>query len=115
MPTPDPDFISQDTRILNRLRPFIDTHVDAQPEATREVLRRHLDEHGGLQYAVERLGPENTWHVVVGVAGQRLCGVDALAVGLDIDDEGRATYRPDPLLDDDLHNDDDGSSRWFGG
>jgi len=77
MPTPDPDFISQDTRILNRLRPFIDTHVDAQPEATRELLRRHLDEHGGLQYAVERLGPEDRWHVVVGVAGERLCGVDA--------------------------------------
>ncbi len=53
---------------------------------------------GGLQLGLERLGDENTWHVVVIVGGQRLCGVEAIAVGLLIDVDG-AVYLPDPLLD----------------
>jgi len=114
MPDPNSDhYISQDERILNRLRPFVAAHVDALPEATRETLQHHLDEHGGaLRLSVEREG-DGTWHVVAAVDEHRLCGVDALAVGLDIDDDGVPTYRPDPLLDDDLLADDDGPSSWF--
>ena len=89
----------KDLRILHRLRPFILDAVDQQPDP--EAVRSAAEVYG-LRYALERQGPENTVHIVVGVAGQRLVGVDARSVGLVIDDDGSATYRPDELLDDDL-------------
>jgi len=111
MPT---DFIpNPDERIMTRLRTFIDAAIDAQPEETREALRHRLDEHhGALRLSVERDDETSSWLVVAWVDEHRLVGVDARNVGLFIDDDGSASYRPDELLDDDLADDDDPAS-WF--
>lgn len=57
-------------RVQRRLAPFIDAAVERQPEPTRDALRHALDEHRGLRIALERLGPDDRWHVVVAVAAE---------------------------------------------